>query len=247
MASLAQRAGKDTDAQTYRSLAAKMTAAIETKLVDGNGVLAGSVERLASGKNYRDGSTIEALTWNLIAPTDRIATATLAGLSALRTPVGGYQRVEGSSDPYDTNEWVFLDLRASDAFRRAGNAARADELLAAVTSRAAAQHDLLPELYNTQAAAGPLGDYAGSIPMVGYGAGTFQHTMLDRAGLLEQTDCGEPTGGDDAGTTSEPEATAAGCACDSGDGPDGTSVVVMLVVLASCRHGRVRLRHHRHR
>ena len=39
--------------------------------VDSNRVLAGSLEKLAAGANYRDGATVEAFTWSLI-PTSAL-------------------------------------------------------------------------------------------------------------------------------------------------------------------------------
>ena len=191
MATIARRAGRDDDVERYRMHAERATAAITSSFFDANRVLAGSLERLATGANYRDGSTVEAFTWGLVAPSDPIATATLGAMSYLQTPAGGYKRLEGSSDQYDTDEWILIDLRASDAFRRAGDTAKADQLLDWVSGQASANYDLLPELYNTRTSSGQIGAYSGSIPMVGYGAGAYQMTLLDRAGYYEKTDCGE--------------------------------------------------------
>ena len=191
MATLARRAGRTDDVARYRDLAAKAVEAMRTAFIDSNRVLAGSLQKLAQGSSYRDGSTVEAFTWNLIPAADPIATATLRAMSYLQTPAGGYKRLEGSNDQYDTDEWILIDLRASDAFRRSGDTAQADQLLGWVTGQATANFDLLPELYNTRSSSGQIGAYSGSIPMVGYGAGAYQMTLLDRAGLFETTDCGE--------------------------------------------------------
>lgn len=244
MATLARRAGRTEDVERYRTLAARAVEAIRTTFIDSNRVLAGSVERLARGSNYRDGATIEAITWSLIAPTDPIATATLGAMSYLQTPAGGYKRLEGSSDQYDTDEWILIDLRASAAFRRVGDGAKADQLLDWVTGQASANFDLLPELYNTRTSSGQIGAYSGSIPMVGYGAGAYQMTMLDRAGLHEYSDCGEldlddypdagvvigvdggPGGGnadDDLGRT------GIACACTTGRAPAPWGELALLL------------------
>jgi GH15 family glucan-1,4-alpha-glucosidase len=191
MATLARRAGRTDDIERYRMFAERATAAITSSFYDANRVLAGSLERLAQGSNYRDGSTVEAFTWALVSPSDPIATATLGAMSYLQTPAGGYKRVEGSTDQYDTDEWILIDLRASNAFRRSGDTAKADQLLGWVSGQAAANYDLLPELYNTRTSSGQIGAYSGSIPMVGYGAGAYQMTLLDRAGYYEKTDCGQ--------------------------------------------------------
>lgn len=229
MATLARRAGRDDDVQRYRDLSARAVEAIKTAYFDTNHVLAGSLEKLAQGANYRDGAAVEVFTWALLGAADPITTATLGAFSYLQTPAGGYKRVEGSSDQYDTDEWILIDLRASDAFRRAGDDAKADQLLGWVTGQAGANFDLLPELYNTRTQSGQIGAYSGSIPMVGYGAGAYQMTLLDRAGRYEYTDCGEldigeypdagmgPPGPTDPGG-GDPR-TGAACVCTTGSAP----------------------------
>jgi GH15 family glucan-1,4-alpha-glucosidase len=174
----------------YAGFSQRATDALRTHFVDQNNVLAGSIEKLATG-NYRDGAVVEAFSWDLIPIDDPIAAATLQDFSFLRTPVGGYKRVEGSSDQYDSDEWILIDLRASDAHRRAGQLQQADSLLNFVTSSARVNFDLIPELYNTNGNAGSIGRYTGSIPMVGYGAGAYQLSLLTRAGHFEFRDCGE--------------------------------------------------------
>ncbi len=216
-------------------------------------MLAGSLERLASGGNYHDGSTVEAVTWSLIDPADQVASATMNGMSYLQTPAGGYKRVEGSTDTYDTDEWILIDLRSSDAYRRQGNAPKADQLLGWVTAQASVNYNLLPELYNTVSSAGPIGAYSGSIPMVGYGAGAYLMTQLDRVQLYEHTDCGDKdinqypdsgpivTGGD-GGTGSGGNGfsgrTGVACACNGGPGSAGNAVVLALAGLLVMRRRR---------
>jgi uncharacterized protein (TIGR03382 family) len=246
MATLAKRAGKTDDVARYKMYAQKAQDALKSSFIDSQNVLAGSLERLASGANYRDGATVEPVNWSLVAPTDSIATATLGAMSYLQTPAGGYKRVEGSSDPYDTNEWILLDLRSSAAFRRQGNGPKADSLLDWVTSQASVNFNLLPELYNTISSAGQIGAYTGSIPMVGYGAGAYELTMLDRVQLYEHTDCGDkdlgqypdagpvlPTGGDaGAGGGSFTGRTGVACACQGGGSPGDLTVFLLVGLLA---------------
>ncbi len=235
MATIARRAGKTDDIERYRAAAKKAVETMKTNFIDSNRVLAGSLERLASGTNYRDGATVEAVTWNLIAPDHAVSKATMNAMSFLQTPAGGYKRVEGSQDQYDTDEWILIDLRASDAFRRIGDTAKADQLLSWVTAQASVNYDLLPELYNTRTSSGAIGAYSGSIPMVGYGAGAYQLTLLDRAGLFEGSDCGQldpgqdgsPNGGDDDGTGGA--RTGVACACNTG-APSSGSIAMFLVV-----------------
>jgi uncharacterized protein (TIGR03382 family) len=252
MATLARRAGKTADVERYRMLAEKATNAMKQNFVDSNRVLAGSLERLAQGANYRDGATVEAFTWSLIPSDDTIANATLGAMSYLQTPAGGYKRVEGSQDQYDTDEWILIDLRASAAFRRAGNTPKADQLLGWVTAQASANYDLLPELYNTRTSSGTIGAYSGSIPMVGYGAGAFQLTMLDRVQLYEHSDCGEKDineypdagpvlpgdGGMGGGGNGFGGRTGIACACQGGPGSAGSAIVFALVGVVVMRRRR---------
>jgi hypothetical protein len=252
MATLAKRAGRDADVAQYRQLADKITTAMKANFVDSNRIFAGSLERLASGANYRDGSTIEAFNWSLVDGTDTITTATLGAMSYLQTPAGGYKRVEGSTDQYDTDEWILIDLRASDAFRRAGNGPKADQLLEWVTGQAGANFDLLPELYNTRTSSGTIGAYSGSIPMVGYGAGAYELTMLDRVQLYEHTDCGEKDlneypdggpvlpvdGGTGPGANSFSGRTGIACACQGGPGSGGTEKMLAFAGLIVMRRRR---------
>jgi hypothetical protein len=237
MATLARRAGRTDDIARYQELAGRATDAIRTSFFDSNRVLAGSLEKLAQGSNYRDGATVEAITWALLAPDDPIAAATLDALSFLQTPAGGYKRVEGSTDQYDTDEWILIDLRASDAFRRAGQNDKADQLLGWVTGQATANFDLMPELYNTRTSSGQIGAYSGSIPMVGYGAGAYQMTMLDRAGLYEFTDCGEidlgnypdaGSGGPGGGPGTGEDRTGVACMCATRGGPPPWGELAMV-------------------
>ncbi|HSD91093.1 MAG TPA: MYXO-CTERM sorting domain-containing protein, partial [Kofleriaceae bacterium] len=252
MATLARRAGKTDDVARYRGLAEKITAAMKQNLVDSNKVFAGSLERLAQGANYRDGSTVESITWSLIPGNDPIASATLGAMSYLQTPAGGYKRVEGSTDQYDTDEWILIDLRASAAFRRAGNTPKADQLLGWVTAQASANYDLLPELYNTRSSSGQIGAYSGSIPMVGYGAGAYELTMLDRVQLYEHSDCGEKDlgeypdagpvlpgdGGTNNGNNDLGGRTGLACACSGGPGSGGTAALLLIAGIIVVRRRR---------
>jgi MYXO-CTERM domain-containing protein len=254
MATLAKRAGKMEDVAKYRQLAEKVTMAMKQNFVDSNRVLAGSLERLAQGNNYRDGATVEAFTWSLIPADDTIATATLGAMSFLQTPAGGYKRVEGSNDQYDTDEWILIDLRASAAFRRAGNGPKADQLLNWVTAQASTNFDLLPELYNTRTSSGQIGAYSGSIPMVGYGAGAYQLTMFDRVQLYEHSDCGEKDineypdagpvlpgdGGNGGNGNGFGGRTGVACACQGGPGSASTGVAFAIVGLLVLRRRRAR-------
>ena len=253
MAGLARRLERLEDRDRYKALSDAAVTAIRTHFVDQNQVLAGSLERLAQGSSYHDGAVVEAFTWDLVPTGDPIATATMGDMSHLLTAVGGYKRVEGSNDQYDSDEWILIDLRASDAFRRMGNSERADSLLDWVTAQAAVNHDLIPELYNTNSSAGTIGRYTGSIPMVGYGAGAYMLTLLARGGSFGHADCGtvdpdeypdagaglysDGGPGEDGGANGFDGRTGAACLCSAGGGgsPLGQLFLVALVALCLTR------------
>lgn len=218
MATLALRTGKTDQATRYRELAIKVRAGFLKSFLDPQGAIGSSLESL-SKMRYADGAVVEAFTWNLLDDfKGRTATATLDLLNRLRVSSGGFKRNENNKDDYDNNEWILIDLRMSDAMRRAGRVSQADELVSLVVDKAVANFHLLPELYNA-VNMGSVGAYTGSVPMVGYGPGAFTMTLLDRAGLLEPSDCGVTTiSVTDAGVTIS---DAAGSVTGDGGGSTG--------------------------
>src|SRR5262249_11555945 len=119
------------------------------------------------------------------------AKATLDMFSNLRVDSGGFKRNNNSlTDAYDYNEWILVDMRISNALRRGGRAAEADGYVAQLVQKASANYYLMPELFNDDKTR-KIGDYAGQIPMVGYGAGAYVLTMLDRSGKIEPNDCAD--------------------------------------------------------
>ncbi|HEY2749300.1 MAG TPA: hypothetical protein VGL86_32000 [Polyangia bacterium] len=191
MAAMANKAGKAADVTHYAQLSGKVNTAFQSAFLDQQMALGGSVEGLAAQKYY-DGSVAEAFDWNLLSDFGGpIATATLALFNHLRVDSGGFKRNDDGISDYDNNEWILVDLRITNALRRAGQTANADAYLAQIVAKAAVNYFLLPELYNDTPADGQIGVYFGSIPMVGYGAGAYLMTILDRAGQWEPNDCGD--------------------------------------------------------
>ena len=176
--------------------------AMVRQLILPTGGLAANLEELMRGQPARDAAVVEAINFGLIDPNGGLARDTFREFERLRTPVnrGFFRNDDGGG--YDSQEWVFIDLRIADAYRRAGRIAEADELLAWVTAQAEANFDLHAELYHRDNA-----DYAGAIPMVGFGAGAYMLTLLDRAQTEPaHAECFPPTttssnNGSDGGTT----------------------------------------------
>jgi hypothetical protein len=217
-------------------LSQKVNTAFQSAFLDQQMALGGSIEGLSAQKYY-DGSVAEAFDWNLLADFGgSIANATLSLFNHLRVDSGGFKRNNDGQSSYDNNEWILVDLRISNALRRAGKGSDADGYLSPIVAKAAANFFLLPELYNDTAADGQIGKYFGSIPMVGYGAGAYLITILDRGGQWEANDCGDGSsrmgaafdcsgqaGGGDGGTGGGGNGGSGG-AGGNGDGGVGSDV-----------------------
>ena len=171
---LAQQAGHSTEATTYQNRAVSLAGAIRSHLLDDNSVLASSVEELAAGPgNYMDLASSEAFAWMVLDPTSTAASASFTAWENNLTVAHGYGFYRNDNgDPYDQQEWVFCDLRMTDAYRNAGRAADAAALMDWVTAQAGKNHGLIAELHDKAN-----GDYTGSIPMVGFGAGLYINAL----------------------------------------------------------------------
>ena len=168
-AEVATLLGATSDAARYAAAGAGIRDAVVTGHASPDGVLAQSAEDLAAGAGYLDAATVEAVNWGIVAPAGRISVATLGAIQAqLLVPSGmGFMRNDDNGW-YDSQEWVFVDLRMVPALRAAGQGARAETLLAWVEGQALANDQHVAELHDATTAA-----YAGSIPMAGFGAGAY--------------------------------------------------------------------------
>ncbi|MCP4500203.1 MAG: hypothetical protein GY822_09615 [Deltaproteobacteria bacterium] len=83
---------------------------------------------------------------------------------------------------YDSQEWVFVDLRLAAALRASGHDGRANLLLQWVEAQARANSFQFAELFDRDNA-----DYRGSTPMVGFGPGAW---ILARQGDASAPACG---------------------------------------------------------
>jgi len=187
-ADIAKAYGRDDLYAKYKGLAENMVAAMKGALVyDATSGLASHMG-VAGNPVHVDGSTVEAFSWDLIAPSDPIFTGTLNEYAKLLTTFGGYRRLEpqlsltgqSGANEYDLSEWILLDLRIGDAWRRSGDASQADLLLDKVTTHAAVNDFQVPELFDANN-----GRYTGVVPMVGYGAGAWIMTQMAKAGFRD--------------------------------------------------------------
>jgi len=190
MAALAARVGKTEDQAKYLALHKKVVGGFAQSFVQNDAII-GSIEGLALGKKA-DAAVAEVFTWNILTDySNKLAVGTLNLLETLRLQSGGYKRNDENGSSYDNHEWILIDLRMSNALRRSGKADRADQILDMITGKAAVNFHLLPELYSAVQSEATVGNYWGSIPMVGYGGGAYIMTLLDRANLIEPFDCGD--------------------------------------------------------
>jgi GH15 family glucan-1,4-alpha-glucosidase len=109
----------------------------------------------------------------------------------------GFFRVNGG-DGYDSEEWVFLDLRIASAMARYGIAGKADRLLRWVTDQSAANDGLIAELYSIRTPA-----YAGAVPMAGFGAGAYLLALMDLRGGNAMAPTRDPSGVHQTGKVGE--------------------------------------------
>ena len=140
-------------------------------------------------KNDIDGALIPIINFGLVTDP-AIIRDTVQRMELLKVVSGGYRRVRGTyTDPaiyeywYEQEEFVFVDLSLAELYRRLGRTAEADAMLARIVKKAAADHDIIPEMYVAvpcKLFPGKIGDPTGALPMVGYGAGVFVLHILER-------------------------------------------------------------------
>lgn len=151
---------------------------------------------------YWDGGSFELFANGLIVDTNLFKSHMDAYDKRLRIKGErpGYIRLE-SGDPYENQEWLFIDLRIAYAHLQSGNKKAAKPLIDYITEQAAANHNTIPEMISNKAQMEKVpaekrdieiwcncvrdkGDmYIGMIPMVGYGSGAYTLALLSYYGL----------------------------------------------------------------
>ncbi len=257
-AKLAGLKGVAADAAAYDKAAAALAGAIATKLVDAKtSILASDLESLGLGPSgFMDAAPVEAFLHGVLPRQGAAADATLAAYDAhLRTAAGtGYKRND-DGDSYDEREWIVVDLRVAALRALRGEQGQAQTLFAWVTAMARANYDLIPELLDQSSA-----DYAGEIPMVGFGAGAYVLGLLDRAAATPPAGDGSTTGdarprdagvrdgappaegprGDGAREDSGGGGQSEGCGCASAGAPPASALFWILLLLAALARARPR-------
>ena len=151
------------------------------------GTLRGTLED--GVKNDIDGALLPIINFEVVRDPELIRT-TIDRMKLLKVRSGGYRRVRSTyTDPkifeywYERQEFLFVDLHLAELYQRLGRKAEADAILRRIVDKAAADHDIIPEMYVAlpcKLFPGKIGDPTGAIPMVGYGAGAFLLHVLER-------------------------------------------------------------------
>jgi GH15 family glucan-1,4-alpha-glucosidase len=120
----------------------------------------------------------------------KIVQSTVDRMELLKVASGGYRRVRGIyTDPaiyefwYEKQEFLFVDFSLAELYRRLGRGAEADAMLRRIVEKAAADHNIIPEMYVAEDCKlfhGAVGDPTGALPIVGYGAGAYILHILER-------------------------------------------------------------------
>ncbi|HEX7604789.1 MAG TPA: alpha-amylase family glycosyl hydrolase, partial [Polyangiaceae bacterium] len=202
---------------TYDDAAKKAGAGIKDKLRAPDGAIAQATESLALGKGFLDAAAIEAVSLGLLDPKKHTAKATAHAItSGLVPPSGrGFMRNDAGGW-YDSQEWIFVDLRMNRALELVGDTAGAQSGFDWNVGQASDNFGILSELHDRLTA-----DYAGEAPMVGFGAGAYVLALASR-GTAAPSDCivvVEPDEPSDAGPDATPPQTDAGPQTDGGKVP----------------------------
>jgi GH15 family glucan-1,4-alpha-glucosidase len=154
------------------------------------GKLRGTLEE--GVKNDIDGALLAIINFGVVTDP-AIVRDTTERMELLKVDSGGYRRVRGTyTDPaifeywYEKQEFLFVDLSLAEVYRRMGRNTEAAAILKRIVDKAAADHNVIPEMYVAESCKlfpGELGDPTGAMPMAGYGAGAYILHVLEREGL----------------------------------------------------------------
>lgn len=145
------------------------------------GAVRGILEVKAQAKTKVDGAVLEAFNLGVLNDPS-IANRTIQNMAQLKTPSGGYRRNLGPSN-YEAHEFLFIDFALARLYWKTGKPDQAAKILDTIVDKSVQDRGLIPEMYVSakgKDAPGEIGDPAGAIPMVGYGAGAFVITLADR-------------------------------------------------------------------
>ena len=251
----ADHQGEAAQAQIWRDAANDLRDGLLTNLADADGAIAQTLEELQAGYGYTDAATNEVASMSLFDPNGTTTPATMDLIQQdLRTPGGlGFARNDDAwanghglspwGGPYDSAEWVFIDLRMAVGLRETGQTGASDVLIDWITDQSTLNYLAIGETYDPNTA-----DYTNNAPMVGFGSGAYIIAINHREGGYEvEPACGfwpsEGTGDDDTGddddddTGDDDDDTGDDDDDDTGDddtGDDDDTIAVSPVPGCSC-------------
>lgn len=194
-AAVARRAGDQAARTQALHQAALLQQGFNAAFIRG-GELHGTLEE--GEKNDIDGALLAIINLGVVKDS-AIVDNTIQRMELLQVASGGYRRVRSNyTDPaifeywYERQEFLFVDFSLAELYRRQGRAAEAAALLGRIEEKAAADHNIIPEMYVAlpcELFPGKIGDATGAKPIVGYGAGAFILNLLARENLPSNEHC----------------------------------------------------------
>lgn len=185
-ADVAQRAGDETARKAALANAALLQKGFDAAFIRGS-KLRGTLE--PGEKNDIDGALLPIINFGVVQDPEVIHD-TVERMRLLKVRSGGYRRVRSNyTDPkifeywYEREEFLFVDISLAELYRRLGKNTEADAMLNRIVAKAAADHNIMPEMYVAlpcKLFPGKIGDPTGALPMVGYGAGAYILHVLNR-------------------------------------------------------------------
>jgi len=183
---IAQRAGDEPTRSEILKHVALLQKGFDAAFIR-DGELHGTLEE--GVKNDIDGALLPIIHFGVVTDP-ALVRSTVARMELLKVASDGYRRVRSTyTDPaifeywYERQEFLFVDISLAEVDRGLGRKADADALIARIVSKAAADHNIIPEMYVSVPCTlfpGEIGDPTGARPMVGYGAGAFILDLFDR-------------------------------------------------------------------
>lgn len=184
---IAKRAGDETTRQDVAQNLTLLEKGFTAAFIRG-GTLHGTLEE--GVKNDIDGALLAIIHFGVVTDP-AVVDSTVKRMELLKVKSGGYRRVRSTyTDPaifeywYEREEFLFVDFSLAEVDRLLGRDAAAQSILTRIVSKAAADHNIIPEMYVAlpcKLFPGNIGNPTGARPMVGYGAGTYILDLLDRA------------------------------------------------------------------
>lgn len=143
-------------------------------------------------KNDIDGALLAIINFGVVDDSTLVSD-TVDRMALLKVASGGYKRVRGTyTDPaifeywYEQEEFLFVDFSLAEVYRRMGRNAEAATILKRIVDKAAADHNVIPEMYVAVPCTlfpGAIGNPTGALPIVGYGSGEFILNVIERETL----------------------------------------------------------------